>query len=241
MTDLMPDSTRLLDALDVTWTPAEMTQAQNWTVRRGLGGGNRVSAASGSGDVQVAVEAMARMGQVPLFQLKPGQVELDAELEAEGYRLHEPVVFYAAPVGRMMGEQSHMAAAYRCHCRPAIMEEIWREGGIGPERLAIMDRVIAPKQLLLSRAGDRPAGTAFVAVDREIAMIHAIEVLSQYRRKGSATLLLEVAARFASEHGAEWLTLAVTRANTGARALYERLGMAECGEYHYRIKTGDPT
>jgi GNAT superfamily N-acetyltransferase len=241
MTDLMPDSVRLLRALDATWAPAEMVQAEGWTVRRGLGGGNRVSAASGSGEVRIAVEALANMGQAPLFQLRPGQDDLDAELETDGYRMHEPVVFYAAPVSDMVGTQSHMAAAYRCHCRPAIMEEIWAAGGIGPERLAIMDRVEAPKQLLLSRAGDRPAGTAFVAVDDEIAMIHAIEVLPQYRRKGSAILLLEVAARFASEHGAQWLTLAVTRANTGARALYEKLGMTECGAYHYRIKTGDQT
>ena len=177
------------------------------------------------------------MNQVPLFQLKPGQDDLDAQLEADGYRLHEPVVFYASGVADMVGEQSHMAAAYRCHCRPAIMEEIWRTGGIGPERLAIMDRVNEPKKLLLSRAGDRPAGAAFVAVDGDIAMIHAIEVLPQYRRKGSATLLMEVAARFASEHGATWLALAVTRANKGAQALYERLGMKECGAYHYRIKS----
>ena len=119
------------------------------------------------------------------------------------------------------------------------MEEIWAQGGIGPERLAIMDSVSAPKQLLLSRAGDRPAGAAFVGIDGDIAMIHAIEVLPHFRRMGSATLLLEVAARFASEHGAEWLSLAVTRANAGANALYKKHGMQECGAYHYRIKTGD--
>lgn len=239
MTDLMPDSTRLLSVLDRTWAPAEMVQTEGWTVRRGLGGGNRVSAASGSGDVSTAVAALAAMDQVPLFQLKPGQDDLDAQLQADGYQMHEPVVFYAAAVKDMVGEQSHMAAAYRCHCRPAIMEEIWRTGGIGPERLAIMDRVAVPKKLLLSRAGDRPAGAAFVGVDGDTAMIHAIEVLPQYRRKGSATLLLEVAARFAFEHGATWLTLAVTCANAEARALYERLGMQECGAYHYRIKTGE--
>ncbi|MEL7154696.1 MAG: GNAT family N-acetyltransferase [Pseudomonadota bacterium] len=241
MSENLPDNTRLLRALDVTWAPAEMIETGGWVVRRGLGGGNRVSAASGSGDVAVAIDALTSMDQVPLFQLRPGQDALDADLESMGFRMHEPVVFYAAPVAELVGSQSHMAAAYRCHCRPAIMEEIWENGGIGLERLAIMDRVAEPKKLLLSRAGDRPAGTAFVALDGDVAMIHAIEVLPQYRRCGSATLLMEVAARFASEHGASWLALAVTRANTGARALYERLGMQQCGAYHYRIKTGDPT
>lgn len=241
MSQSLPNNSRLLRALDVTWAPAEVVRADGWTVRRGLGGGNRVSAASGEGSVLAAEKAHRDLGQTPLFQLQPGQDALDAELAAAGYALHEPVLFYAAPVADVVGTQSHMAAAYRCHCRPAIMEEIWAQGGIGPERLAIMDRVADPKKLLLSRADDRPAGAAFVAVDQDVAMIHAIEVMPQYRRKGCAVLLMEVAARFAQEHGAEWLTLAVTRANTGARALYEKLGMQECGAYHYRIKTGDPS
>ena len=237
----MPDSSRLLHALDATWAPAEIFQSDGWTVRRGLGGGNRVSAASGSGDIQIAVDALADWGQVPLFQLRPEQAELDAELQGLGYSIHEPVIFFAGLAASMIGAQSHVAAAYRCHCRPAIMEEIWAAGGISRERLAIMDRVTAPKQLLMSRAGDRPAGVAFAAVDDDVAMIHAIEVLPQFRRKGCATLLLEAAARFALEHDATWITLAVTRANTGAHALYERFGMARCGAYHYRIKTGGET
>ncbi|MEM9063276.1 MAG: GNAT family N-acetyltransferase [Pseudomonadota bacterium] len=232
----MPDSDRLLSALDVTWPAAEFADAKGWRVRRGLGGGNRVSCASGSGNVKVAVDALAAWGQGPLFQLIPGQDDLDAELEGLGYRVHEPVIFYAAPVADLIGEQSHMAAGYRCHCRPAIMEEIWAAGGIGPSRLAIMDRTSVPKQLVMSRTGDRPAAAAFVAVDRDIAMVHAIEVLEKYRRKGAGRLVMEVAARFAAEQGAQWFTLAVTVANAPARALYERLGMVEVGRYHYRIK-----
>ena len=43
------------------------------------------------------------------------------------------------------------------------------------------------------------------------------------------------AASFAAEHGAHWLTLAVTEANAAARGLYEKLGMTLVGRYHYRI------
>ena len=236
MSHPMPDSRRLLDALDVTWPAAEFADVDGWRVRRGLGGGNRVSCASGSGDVKAAVDALAVWDQGPLFQLIPGQKELADELDALGYRIHEPVVFYAASVADLIGEPSPLAAGYRCHCRPAIMEEIWASGGIGPSRLAIMDRTTAPKQLVMSRSGDRPAGVAFVAVDGDVAMVHAIEVLEKYRRTGAGRLVMEVAARFAAEQGATWFTLAVTVANAPARALYERLGMVEVGRYHYRIK-----
>ena len=103
-----------------------------------------------------------------------------------------------------------------------------------------MTRVQGPCMILLARAGERPAGVAFVAVankdgDGDIAMIHAIEVVPEHRRKGGGALLIRGAASFAAEQGAAWLALAVTEANAPARALYARLGIARVGGYHYRI------
>ena len=108
-----------------------------------------------------------------------------------------------------------------------------------PARRAIMDRALGPKMFLMSRASEKPAGVAFFAVDGDVAMIHAIEVLPALRRQGGGVLLMELAARMALEHGAETLALAVTQANTGACALYERLGMAVAGQYHYRLHPED--
>ena len=176
----------------------------------------------------------------PLFRLTPADAACDARLAARGYRVIDRVVLYAGPVGRLAGEGSHMAAVYRAGFVPAIMQEIWAAGGIGPGRLAVMERVTGPSTLLLSRAGDTPCGAAFVGVDGEVAMIHAIEVLTRLRRQGAGRLLVEGAARFAAEHGAEWLALAVTEANAPARALYDRLGMIEAGRYHYRIAAEAP-
>ena len=88
---------------------------------------------------------------------------------------------------------------------------------------------------LLARTDDRPVGVAFVAIDNDIAMIHAIEVAPEHRRKGGGAILLHGAASFAAQHGAYWLTLAVTEANAPARGLYEKLGMTPAGHYHYRI------
>ncbi|HET7410249.1 MAG TPA: GNAT family N-acetyltransferase, partial [Paracoccaceae bacterium] len=156
------------------------------------------------------------------------------------YALIDPVVIYAGPVGRLAGHEPHMAAVYRAQAAPAIMEEIWAAGDIGPGRLAVMERVAGPGVRLLSRAGDTPCGAAFVGVDGEVAMIHAIEVLAGFRRRGAGRLLIEGAARFAAEAGADWLALAVTEANAPARALYDRLGMAEAGHYHYRIAPEAP-
>jgi GNAT superfamily N-acetyltransferase len=106
-----------------------------------------------------------------------------------------------------------------------------------------MTRPTGPRMTLMARADDRPVGVAFVALtdkdgDGDIAMIHAIETAPEHRRKGAGGLLLRGAASFAAEHGAVWLALAVTEANAPARALYEKLGMALAGRYHYRIAPG---
>ena len=44
----------LFAAVDATWPAAEDTQVGGWTIRDGRGGGQRVSAASGIGDIAVA-------------------------------------------------------------------------------------------------------------------------------------------------------------------------------------------
>ena len=238
----VPDSARIMAAIDATWAPAEMARHGGWVLRRGAGGGKRVSAASGHGDIDAAEAAMRGWGQDPMFRLIPSDGALDSDLSARGYALVDPVTLYAARAETLTGEQSHIAAAYRCAFRPAVMEEIWEAGGIGPARLAIMDRVPAPKLFLMSRADDTPAGAAFAAVDGDVAMIHAIEVFAHLRRQGAARLLVELAARFALEQGAGWLALAVTKANIPANALYGALGMAAVGAYHYRVHAdGDPT
>jgi N-acetylglutamate synthase len=236
-----PDAARLLAAVDATWPAAETVDRAGWRLRRGAGGGKRVSAASaaltttGTGEIAQAEAAMRAWGQAPLFRLARDEVELDRDLATRGYHVLDPTVFYAAPVGRLAGEGAHLAAVYRVEGLPAVLEEIWDAGGIGAGRRAVMDRVALPNTRLLSRAEDIPCGVAFVAVDGDIAMIHAIEVLARLRRKGAARLLIEGAARFAADHGARWLALAVAEANGPARGLYAALGMVEAGGYHYRV------
>lgn len=226
---------RLLAALDATWPAAEAVEHEGWSLRRGAGGGKRVSSATGGGDITVAETMMRRWGQVPMFQLTSAEGVLDAELADRGYRIVDPTLFYVGPSDKLAGTGVHLGLAYLAECRPAMLDEIWCEGGIGPARLAIMDRTRGAHAWLMSRVGDKGCGAAFVATDQDVAMIHAIEVLHALRRKGAGVLLVEAAARFALARGACWLALAVTEANTSARALYERLGMTCAGRYHYRV------
>ena len=237
MTDQIPDIARLMTALEATWPPAETAEAGGFRLRRGAGGGKRVSAASptgAGGNVDAAIAAMAAWGQGALFQLVPGQEALDADLAVRGFVRVDPTVLYVAPTALMIGE-GPVPAAHAGRFIPVLMAEIWADGGIGPDRLAVMDRVAGPSVRLLGRAGDRPAGTAFVAIAEDIAMIHAIEVRPAQRRKGVGRQLIQAGARFAEKNGAPWFALAVTEANRPARTLYESLGMTFAGGYHYRM------
>ncbi|MEM0923826.1 MAG: GNAT family N-acetyltransferase [Pseudomonadota bacterium] len=206
-----------------------------WVLRRGAGGGKRVSAATGQGDPALAAAEMAAMAQPAIFRLQD-QADLDADLAGQGYALVDPTLLYLCQVADLDDGRDETAKVIRCTTQLSRIEEIWDQGGIGPARRAVMARAEGPGLVLLARAGDRPAGCAFIACDGEIAMIHAIEVLPAFRRQGIGERLLRGAASFSAENGATWLGLAVTEANAPANALYRKLGMEEAGRYHYRIK-----
>ena len=224
-------------ALDATWPAAEARIENGWLIRRGDGGGQRVSAArrvAPGAEVAVAERAMRALGQAPLFQVLRDQDDLAADLGARGYVIHDPTVILEADIAALALPVCDERTIF-CDGPLATMEAIWAAGGIGPERLAVMARAEGPKTWLMGRLGDRPSGCAFVAVAGDIAMLHALDVDPAARRHGLGTRLTRAAASFGVRHGATRLALAVTAANAPARALYEGLGLAEISRYHYRV------
>ncbi len=234
----------LAEVMEATWPPASTNHIGPWTIRQGQGGGQRVSAASAIGDWQdtdipTAEDAMQALGQDPLFLIRAQDVLLDQALQSRGYRIKDPVVAYAAPCAVLAADKpAHMTTFP--HWPPlGIACEIWADAGIGPGRLAVMQRTHGPKCAILARSNDRAAGAAFVAIHGDTAMLHALEVAPDLRRKGVARNILRAAADWAQSNGAETFSLVVTTANAGARALYASLGMQAVGEYHYRIRPAD--
>ncbi|WP_112311041.1 GNAT family N-acetyltransferase [Pseudogemmobacter bohemicus] len=223
--------------MEATWPPLTSSDLGPFRLRDGAGGGKRVSAASviAPWDAAALDAAEAAMAE-PLFTLSEGDEALDSTLAARGYRVIDPVVIYAGQVADLARDLPPLAAF--AHWPPLeTAREIWAEGGIGPARIRVMERVASAKTALLARHGDRPAGVAFVALSGSHAMIHAIEVAPGMRRQGVGATLLAAAANWAIEEGGHSLGLAVTEQNTAARALYDRAGMSIVGKYHYRIRT----
>lgn len=237
-----PGMATLLAALDATWPAADRVRLGEWVMRRGAGGGNRVSSVWPNGapglDVEAAIDAAVSVArgweQPPLFQLAPADAALDARLAARGFARIDASRFLAASAGAVATRGGARRMVLRVRSRLAALDEMWETGGIGPARRAVMARTPPPCDVLMLREDDRVAAAAFVAVAGNIAMVHAVHVAPAMRRRGLGAATTAAAAAWALEAGATTLALAVTEANTAARGLYARLGFVDCGGYHYR-------
>ena len=236
----LPTAQQLYSVLEGTWPAAAKRRLGPWMIRLDDSGSSRVSAATAEGpvtdaDISQSEDAMRAAGQVPLFMIREGDAGLDALLADRGYAIKDPVNIYAGPAQDIATERPPPVTSFEVWPPLAAQVEIWAGGGIGAGRLAVMDRAPHPKTTLLGRMNDRPAGTVYVAVSADCAMLHALEIGEQHRGQGLGRYLTRAAAFWGLARGADYLTLVTTQANASANALYSSLGMSLVGHYHYRI------
>ncbi|MBC6437725.1 MAG: GNAT family N-acetyltransferase [Rhodobacteraceae bacterium] len=238
----------LFPAIAATWPAGRSYGFGGWTINQTHGAGNRTSAATWEGaktgpdadGIDAAADEMRRLGQVPLFMLRgTAEVALDSRLEGLGYTKQDATVIYAHACAGIAAPPPPVTC-FEVWPPLAVQAELWEQGGIGAARLAVMHRVAGAKTSLFGRIDDTPAGTAFVALHGPVAMLHALEVAEEHRRKGMARIMVAAAADWALRGGAKTLTLLTTRANLPAGQLYASLGFCAVGHYHYRIKPEDP-
>ena len=243
---MIRDIQTFYDVVDGTWPAKSFVTQHPWLLRAGDGGGKRVSAATALGaiddvDITSAEAAMREMGQSPLFMLRDGEDALDSLLAQRGYEVIDPVRIYAISPEQLTGIPVPPVTTFAVWEPLAIMEEIWAQGGVDGARLRVMARAKGPKTGLLCRLNEKPAGVAYVAIHKGIAMLHALEVLPHQRRQGAAAWLMRAAAFWAQENGAQTLSVITVNANAPANALYRSLGFSALGGYHYRHWREDTT
>ena len=233
---MTPDISQLYEVVDHTWPAARRWTENGWTLRDGQGGGKRASAATRElpdADIGVAEIAMRALGQTPIFMIRHGGEALDAELAARGYTIIDPVNMYLLPVEKLTDVPIPPVTAFEIWEPLAIMLEIWAKGGIGPARINVMRRA-AQKTAILSRWKEKPGGVAFAAIHDGVCMVHAVEVLEHQRSMGVGKWMMRRAAMWAQAQGATHMAVLCTKANAPANRLYQGLGFAHVGDYHYR-------
>ena len=235
------DFSDILTALEETWPTAARQTMGPWIIRDGQGGGKRVSAATPNSDwtpadIQVAETAMQDLGHTPLFMITDQDQDLDRALVDAGYGNVDPVNIYSTSVDTLTTERPPKVSMFSVWPPLAIEIDMWAEGGISDARVNVMKRVHGPKTSILARWNDHPAGVGFAAIHGNDAFVHAVEIRNHQRQQGVASWLMKQAAFWAAEQGASRLSVACTKANVAANALYRSIGMKVVGEYHYRMK-----
>lgn len=234
------DRAALMEVVEATWPAARRFQEAPWVFRHSPGGGKRVTAASSDekvsgADIDRAEARMEGMGQQVLFALAP-EHEFDPILAERGYiRVDETRLFHA-PIVELTSHDVPAVTAFPLWPPLQIACDLWEEQGIGPDRVAVMERAKVPRTVILGRVNDRAGGAVYVAVYNGCTMIHALEVIPQQRRVGLGRSMVIAAAHWGAEQGATDFALLVTKKNEGANALYQSLGMRAMDGYHYRVK-----
>lgn len=229
----------MTDLLEATWPAAKAFQIGPWTIRDGQNGGKRASATTARApwqdeEIEAAEAAMAQLGQPLLFRIGPNDVMLDQALQSRGYRIVDPVLQYRADIDQLAALPQHGHSAMAHWPMLQICRRIWEDSGVTPARQAVMERVTGPKAVMLGRFKDRVAGCCFIAAHDNAVMLHALDVLPEYRRQSIGRNIMIGSARWAQNIGATELHLLVTRANLNARRFYDSLGMQVIEEAHYR-------
>lgn len=226
----------LTQVLEATWPSVRAWRDGPLVQREGGGGGQRVSAATvvpgaATDDVVAKVATLAQ----PLVRIGPAEADVGQMLEDRlGLVRKDPTILMEAPAA-VVAAPPGPAKVFTGWPLLEMHRRVWAKAGIGPGRLAVMERAPFPKTALLGREDDAPLAAGFVACHDGVAMMHALEVLPRIRRRGVGARMTRAAARWAVAQGASRFALAVTEANTGARALYTGLGLREVGRYHYLV------
>ncbi len=239
MIDTVPTEDSLFEVVDKTWPAYAECSHGIWLLREGRGAGNRVSSASTTsvptmGDIVDAEVKMHELGQVPQFVVRGNQPELDRLLEQAGYVLNDPVDILAVGAEKIARYVQANLEVIFTGAPISILREIWALGGVLEPRIGVMQRSSKPNTFILGRTKDRASAAAFASVHKQIAMVHAVEVMPHMRRMGVAESLMRGAAWWALENGATTISCLVTEENSAAQSLYRKMGMEVASHYHYR-------
>ena len=220
-----------------------------WVLRASRGSTGRANSVWALGDPGVPVgEALDRtevwyrdQGLVPIFQVfQPVSEDLDEDLNKREYSHKAGAIVMVGSIDALRAESD----PYRLKPRPT---QCWSEAPPvfadlvnDPERMAEITETDLPQQcVVVSDTEGAPLGAAMSTLDGEWLGLFAMVTVPAARRQGVASFVINELVRRGIDAGASRVWLQVAPDNDGAISLYQRLGMTEAHQYHYRISTHD--
>jgi ribosomal protein S18 acetylase RimI-like enzyme len=181
-------------------------------------------------------------GLTPLFRLTPFSQppELDAALEARGYRSFERSLVLATSIAAGDLELAGLDLRFEWPSLEDWSQASGRLHGRSPDedfaRLTRLKICKVPARGLLAWSGDQLVGCGSIMVEGEWAGLFEIFVLESRRGSGIGRALTARLMAEARDGGATHAWLSVLADNAPALSVYHRLGFETLYEYWYRIK-----
>jgi GNAT superfamily N-acetyltransferase len=242
-------SPRELEEIALTaWPALEQWLYDGWVVRFAGGYTKRAHAATPLYPAErdplpkiAQCEAWYEAHGLPTIFRLPGfgpAAELDALLEARGYRLVDPslTLHRRLDSGPLPGE---LRGTLRGEALPDWLAHYQRlSGGAAPHPAHVTLLQATPTPRLCAALWD---GGQVVACAVGIRFAHAVSIVDvvtapQQRNRGYGASLIAQLLQWAQGDGATDATLQVQGDNAAARALYARCGFQEAYPYWYRVR-----
>ncbi|MCB9134199.1 MAG: GNAT family N-acetyltransferase [Anaerolineales bacterium] len=248
----MLDEIKLIEELALRAWPAEIADAlDGWWMRWHKVSSRRVNSVwpnAWDGMVPLALKLekveffYAMRGQPARYQICPAArpAGLDEVLEARGYTVDARTAVQVAEVDKVIQAAQPAQAEVKLF---ETLDDEWLEGYCWvqeenlksfPSRREALARVAVPSVYGLVYVDGEVAAVGRGVFERGWMGVFGMATGAGFRRQGLATSILGALAARGQESGAEKMYLQVMENNSGAQALYGKLGFSTLYHYHYR-------
>ena len=239
------------------WPAAEVEACHGWRLRQTAGVTRRANSVWPNGDTGGAplaaklarAEAFYAERNLPvIFQICDAMqpADLDAQLEARGYRAEAHTHVQSAPLAAMLAKLPSLRhdPMFEVEVQETF-DPFWFElycaseevaAGAAAIRRGILERIAPRRGFVLARRADEPAAVGLGVVETGWLGIFSMATLPQWRRRGAARAILRTLASWAQLHDAQHAYLQVMAHNASAQQLYTGAGFTTLYDYHYRVK-----
>lgn len=240
-------ATELQRVAQAGWPPAETARLGDWELRWAGGVSGRANSVRVGGEpdrpLRAALEAVtawyaARDG-VPQLQLASPST-WDAALDALGWHEARRTLVLTASTPHLLVSSTRAVAGLTTQVLPQP-SEAWLEmlPDHDPETDARLRAILTGPTRVGFAEVRREGSGELVGIGRASVYegwtgVTSVEVAPTLRRHGVATVVMHALAAWGAEQGAGRVYLQVFESNTGARALYDRLGLTAHHAYVYR-------
>ncbi|MNO18889.1 Acetyltransferase (GNAT) family protein [compost metagenome] len=239
-----------------TWPAEQSVLLEGWILRSSAGYTKRANSANPlyrtetgqSGleiqdKIRLTEQYYATAGLNSVFKITPfiQPADLDGQLAGQGYEKVEPSSVRTLD----LQELTAPAGRYKVQIREELSGE-WLESFAGLAGLSAGNRDTLRRMLsssclkqgyaLLLKDGI-PAACGLGVIQHGYIGLYDVCTAAAFRRQGMAEEMLLSLLHWARNQGAAHSFLQVVQANSGASALYDKLGFKEIYQYWYRVKS----